>query len=568
MNIKPLPIGGESFEKVIEDNCYYVDKTGMITDLIESRYEVTLFTRPRRFGKTLNMDMLRCFFDSDLDKDYQKSLFKNLDIFSNADICKEYMGKYPVISITLKDVSGEDFSEAKTQIKSVIGKAALRYKYVLDDKALTDEDKDIYKAIIAVNDGEFAMDDSILRNSLMNLTHILEKYYGQKVILLIDEYDVPLDKAHSRNYYDQMSVLIRDILSATLKSNSSIKFSVMTGCLRIAKESIFTGLNNLRVQSISDVGFSKWFGFTDEEVDKMLGYYDLIEKKEVIKEWYDGYRFGNISVYCPWDVINYVQTLRSDIGAMPELYWANTSSNDLLLNMIAKPDEQVKHEIEALLAGESIEKDVHNELTYRDIDESIDNVWSVLYTTGYLTMESRSEDGKYKLKVPNREIYILMKKNIYDFVKREAKDKSDAANRLFRALTEKDTKEAENIFADYLITHISIRDTSVKKEMKENFYHGYLLGLLSAVSKAVVSNRESGEGYADILIKAPEKRVGVVLEIKYAEDENLDKYCDEALTQIRDKNYEQSLIDDGMDTIIRYGVACYKKRCRIKCDSM
>ena len=568
MNIKPLPIGGESFEKVIEDNCYYVDKTGMIADLIESRYEVTLFTRPRRFGKTLNMDMLRCFFDSDLDKDYQKSLFKNLDIFSNADICKEYMGKYPVISITLKDVSGEDFSEAKTQIKSVIGKAALRYKYVLDDKALTDEDKDIYKAIIAVNDGEFAMDDSILRNSLMNLTHILEKYYGQKIILLIDEYDVPLDKAHSRNYYDQMSVLIRDILSATLKSNSSIKFSVMTGCLRIAKESIFTGLNNLRVQSISDVGFSEWFGFTDEEVDKMLGYYDLIEKKEVIKEWYDGYRFGNISVYCPWDVINYVQTLRSDIGAMPELYWANTSSNDLLLNMIAKPDEQVKHEIEALLAGESIEKDVHNELTYRDIDESIDNVWSVLYTTGYLTMESRSEDGKYKLKVPNREIYILMKKNIYDFVKREAKDKSDAANRLFIALTEKDTKEAENIFADYLITHISIRDTSVKKEMKENFYHGYLLGLLSAVSKAVVSNRESGEGYADILIKAPEKRVGVVLEIKYAEDENLDKYCDEALTQIRDKNYEQSLIDDGMDTIIRYGVACYKKRCRIKCDSM
>lgn len=566
MTIKPLPIGGESFEKLIQDNCYYVDKTGMIADLIESRYEVTLFTRPRRFGKSLNLSMLKSFFEDGRDKDVQKSLFKDLEISKHTGICKEYMGKYPVVSITLKDVAGKNFSEAKTQIKSVIGKEALRYKYVLDDKALTDEDKSLYEAIIEVRNGEFTMDDNVLRNSLLNLSHIIEKYYAQKVILLIDEYDVPLDKAHTSGYYEEMSALVRDILSAVLKSNSSIKFSVLTGCLRIAKESIFTGLNNLRVQSISDVGFSEWFGFSDREVSKLLEYYGLEEKKDTIAEWYDGYRFGNIDVYCPWDVINYVQTLRSDINAIPELYWANTSSNDLLLNMISEPDEQIKHEIEELLAGEAIEKDVHAELTYREVDESIDNVWSVLYMTGYLTMVSRSEDGKYKLKIPNREIYILLKRNIYDFVKREAKDKSDAANRLFNAFIEQNAKEAQSIFADYLISHISIRDTSVRKEMKENFYHGYLLGLLSAVSKAVVSNRESGEGYADIIIKAPEKRVGVILEIKYAENENLDQYCDEALEQVRDKNYEQSLIDDGMDTIICYGVACYKKRCKVKCE--
>ncbi|WP_026511989.1 AAA family ATPase [Butyrivibrio sp. LC3010] len=564
MNTKTLPIGVDSFEKLIDGDYYYIDKTGLIAELVESRYEVTLFTRPRRFGKSLNMSMLKSFFNIDQNKEKQKALFKDLKISQYQDICNAYMGQYPVVSITLKDVTGNNISEAKTQIKAVIGKEALRYKFVLDDRAVTDEDKALYRALIEISDGEFVMDDSVLRNSLMNLTHIIEKYYDQKVILLIDEYDVPLDKAHNGGYYDEMASLVRDILSAALKSNDSIKFSVLTGCLRIAKESIFTGLNNLRVQSISDVGFSEWFGFSESEVSEILDYYGIRDKNDIIREWYDGYKFGNMSVYCPWDVINYIQTLRTDKNALPELYWANTSSNDLLLNLISGADDQTKHDIESLLSGDSISKYIHTELTYREINESIDNIWSVLYMTGYLTQVVRMENGQYELKIPNREIYLLLKNNIYDFVKRENKEKSDDAYHLFDALIEGNDKEAERIFSDYLINHISIRDINVKKEMKENFYHGYLLGLLSAVTRAVVSNRESGDGFADILIKAPEKRVGVIIELKYAENEKLDQFCDEALRQIENRDYEQTLYDAGMDTIISYGIACYKKRCRIK----
>ncbi|WP_044916924.1 AAA family ATPase [Butyrivibrio sp. WCE2006] len=564
MNTKTLPIGVDSFEKLIDGDYYYIDKTGLIAELVESRYEVTLFTRPRRFGKSLNMSMLKSFFNIDQNKEKQKALFKDLKISQYQDICNAYMGQYPVVSITLKDVTGNNISEAKTQIKAVIGKEALRYKFVLDDRAVTDEDKALYRALIEISDGEFVMDDSVLRNSLMNLTHIIEKYYDQKVILLIDEYDVPLDKAHNGGYYDEMASLVRDILSAALKSNDSIKFSVLTGCLRIAKESIFTGLNNLRVQSISDVGFSEWFGFSESEVSEILDYYGIRDKNDIIREWYDGYKFGNMSVYCPWDVINYIQTLRTDKNALPELYWANTSSNDLLLNLISGADDQTKHDIESLLSGDSISKYIHTELTYREINESIDNIWSVLYMTGYLTQVVRMENGQYELKIPNREIYLLLKNNIYDFVKRENKEKSDDAYHLFDALIEGNDKEAERIFSDYLINHISIRDINVKKEMKENFYHGYLLGLLSAVTRAVVSNRESGDGFADILIKAPEKRVGVIIELKYAENEKLDQFCDEALRQIENRDYEQALYDAGMDTIISYGIACYKKRCRIK----
>ncbi len=564
MNPKTLPIGVDSFEKLIDGDYYYIDKTELIAELVESRYEVTLFTRPRRFGKSLNMSMLKSFFNIDQNKEKQKALFKDLKISQYQDICNAYMGQYPVVSITLKDVTGNNISEAKTQIKAVIGKEALRYKFVLDDRAVTDEDKALYRALIEISDGEFVMDDSVLRNSLMNLTHIIEKYYDQKVILLIDEYDVPLDKAHNGGYYDEMASLVRDILSAALKSNDSIKFSVLTGCLRIAKESIFTGLNNLRVQSISDVGFSEWFGFSESEVSEILDYYGIRDKNDIIREWYDGYKFGNMSVYCPWDVINYIQTLRTDKNALPELYWANTSSNDLLLNLISGADDQTKHDIESLLSGDSISKNIHTELTYREINESIDNIWSVLYMTGYLTQVVRMENGQYELKIPNREIYLLLKNNIYDFVKRENKEKSDDAYHLFDALLEGNDKEAERIFSDYLINHISIRDINVKKEMKENFYHGYLLGLLSAVTRAVVSNRESGDGFADILIKAPEKRVGVIIELKYAENEKLDQFCDEALRQIENRDYEQTLYDAGMDTIISYGIACYKKRCRIK----
>ncbi|WP_027203349.1 AAA family ATPase [Butyrivibrio fibrisolvens] len=557
---KALPIGVESFEKVIKDNYYYVDKTGLIADLLISRAEVTLFTRPRRFGKSLNMSMLKTFFDLKTDK----NLFEGLKISENKEMCDKYLGKYPVISVTLKDVSGCNIAEAKSQIKTIIGKEALKYSYVLDNNSLSDEEKSMYQAIIEVKNGEFVMDDMVLRNSLMNLTHIIHKHYDRKVILLIDEYDVPLDKAHLGGYYDEMSILIRDILSMVLKSNDSLKLSVLTGCLRIAKESIFTGLNNLRVQSISDVGFSEWFGFTDEEVESLLAYYGFTDKHDIVREWYDGYRFGKSNVYCPWDVINYIQTLRSDTEAMPELYWSNTSSNGLLYDMISGANDQTKHEIELLLSGEEVRKEIHSELTYREISDSVDNIWSVLYMTGYLTMRSRTESGEYELVIPNREIYSLLKSNIYQHLKKEVSERPTEANKLFAAIVNGDVESFERGFSDYLLNHISIRDTNVRREMKENFYHGYLLGILSAVSGAVVSNRESGEGYADIIIKSTEKRVGVILEIKYAENENLDMYCDEALRQIEEKNYSQSLIDDGMDTLIKYGVACYKKRCKVK----
>ncbi|PWT26259.1 AAA family ATPase [Butyrivibrio fibrisolvens] len=557
---KALPIGVESFEKIIKDNYYYVDKTGLIADLLISRAEVTLFTRPRRFGKSLNMSMLKTFFDLKTDK----NLFEGLKISENKDMCDKYLGKYPVISVTLKDVSGCNIAEAKSQIKTIIGKEALKYSYVLDNNSLSDEEKSMYQAIIEVKNGEFVMDDMVLRNSLMNLTHIIHKHYDRKVILLIDEYDVPLDKAHLGGYYDEMSILIRDILSIVLKSNDSLKLSVLTGCLRIAKESIFTGLNNLRVQSISDVGFSEWFGFTDEEVESLLAYYGFTDKHDIVREWYDGYRFGKSNVYCPWDVINYIQTLRSDTEAMPELYWSNTSSNGLLYDMISGANDQTKHEIELLLSGEEVRKEIHSELTYREISDSVDNIWSVLYMTGYLTMRSRTEFGEYELVIPNREIYSLLKSNIYQHLKKEVSERPTEANKLFAAIVNGDVESFERGFSDYLLNHISIRDTNVRREMKENFYHGYLLGILSAVSGAVVSNRESGEGYADIIIKSTEKRVGVILEIKYAENENLDMYCNEALKQIEEKNYSRSLIDDGMDTLIKYGVACYKKRCKVK----
>lgn len=557
---KALPIGVESFEKIIKDNYYYVDKTGLIADLLISRAEVTLFTRPRRFGKSLNMSMLKTFFDLKADK----NLFEGLKISENKDMCDKYLGKYPVISVTLKDVSGCNIAEAKSQIKTIIGKEALKYSYVLDNNSLSDEEKSMYQAIIEVKNGEFVMDDMVLRNSLMNLTHIIHKHYDRKVILLIDEYDVPLDKAHLGGYYDEMSILIRDILSMVLKSNDSLKLSVLTGCLRIAKESIFTGLNNLRVQSISDVGFSEWFGFTDEEVESLLAYYGFTDKHDIVREWYDGYRFGKSNVYCPWDVINYIQTLRSDTEAMPELYWSNTSSNGLLYDMISGANDQTKHEIELLLSGEEVRKEIHSELTYREISDSVDNIWSVLYMTGYLTMRSRTESGEYELVIPNREIYSLLKSNIYQHLKKEVSERPTEANKLFAAIVNGDVESFERGFSDYLLNHISIRDTNVRREMKENFYHGYLLGILSAVSGAVVSNRESGEGYADIIIKSTEKRVGVILEIKYAENENLDMYCNEALRQIEEKNYSRSLIDDGMDTLIKYGVACYKKRCKVK----
>lgn len=559
MTYKALPIGIESFEKIINDNYYYVDKTGLIADLLMNRAEVTLFTRPRRFGKSLNMSMLKSFFEMGT----KSSLFDGLKISESKELCDEYMGKYPVVSITLKDVSGADINEAKSQIKTIIGKEALKYSYVINDKGLTDEEKSLYQAIIKVDNGEFVMDDVVLRNSLMNLTHIIEKYYDQKVVLLIDEYDVPLDKAHIGNYYDEMSSLVRDVLSAALKSNDSLKLAVMTGCLRIAKESIFTGLNNLRVQSVSDVGFSEWFGFSDVEVKALLEAYGFTDKYDVVKEWYDGYQFGKNNVYCPWDVINYVQTLRSDFEALPELYWSNTSGNDLLYNMISDANDQTKHEIEMLLSGKTVEKEIRSELTYRDISDSVDNIWSVLYMTGYLTMKNRMTDGKFELMVPNREIYSLLRNNIYLHLKKEATEKLAEATQMFDAIIEGNPEEVEKNFSNYLISHISIRDTSIKKEMKENFYHGYLLGILSAVSGAVVSNRESGEGFADILIKSTERRIGAVLEIKYAENENLDAYCEEALEQINKKSYEIALIDDGMDTIRKYGIACYKKRCRV-----
>lgn len=555
-----LPVGIENFEEIRRNRFYYVDKTKLIEQLVETGGKVTLFTRPRRFGKTLNMSMLRSFFEMGSDA----SLFDGLYIAENKALCEEYMGKYPVIFLSLKSVEGLNFEDARYRMIELISIEAERFGFLADSEHLSENERERYKAMISLHNGTNAMDEKVLISSLRILSQLLYKHFGKKTVILIDEYDVPLDKAFQNGFYQEMVSLIRGLFGMALKTNDYLQFAVLTGCLRITKESIFTGLNNFKVLSILDSRFDEQFGFTDYEVKKILENYHLESHFEETKEWYDGYHFGKVDIYCPWDVINYVDQLKYDPAAIPQDFWSNSSGNAIVRRLIDKADVSAKNEVERLIAGESIEKDVALELTYDEIDKSIENLWSVLFTTGYLTHTGRTEAGKYRLVIPNREVRNLFVKKIREWFLDVSRNDGKTLEELCNAFVNKDTEKIEQIFGDYLWNTISIRDTAVAKEKKENFYHGILLGLLGyKASWLIKSNAESGTGYSDILVEVPTNRTGIVIELKYAENGDMDAACEDALRQIEEKNYVAKLKQDGMRNFIRYGIACFKKDCRV-----
>jgi len=556
---KKLPIGIDSFEKLRTNDFYYVDKTGFIADLLRDWGEVNLFTRPRRFGKTLNMSMLKCFFEIGTDK----SLFDGLKIAENKELCAEYQGQFPVIFISLKSVDGLTFEAAAAALRTVIGREASRFQFLRDSDKLTKEDREWYESLIHVDKGLFDMEDELLAGSLKNLSQLLAKHYGRKVVILIDEYDVPLDKAFQGGYYDEMVSLIRNLFGNALKTNDSLQFAVLTGCLRISKESIFTGLNNLNVMTVSDPYFCDSFGFTDDDVKELLEYYGLGAYHDAMRDWYDGYQFGNVSIYCPWDVIKYAQILLRDPEAEPENYWANTSGNGIIRRLLQKADQTTRDEVEQLINGESIVKTVRQELTYRDIEDSIDNIWSVLYSTGYLTSRGRLPGKQMKLALPNREVRELFIDLVKDWFREETRADTSRINRFCAAFPKGDVATIQDMLHDYLWDSISVRDTAVRSSMKENFYHGMLLGLLQSQESWIVrSNAETGIGYSDISVATPE-RLGIVIELKYAEDGNLERACAAALAQIEEKKYAEGLRRRGMKKILKYGIAFWEKECMV-----
>lgn len=559
-----LPMGIEDFEEIRTLDFYYVDKTGLIRDLLRNLGKVNLFTRPRRFGKTLNMSMLKYFFEAGSDR----ALFDGLTISGEKELCDEYMGKFPVISITLKEAVGVNFADAKDKLRSIIAREAARFSCLAQSDCLTEMERRQYEALVHVSrEGLYTVPDELMQESLFLLTQFLEKYYDRKVILLIDEYDVPLDKAYRSGYYDEMVDFVRAMFGKALKTNSNLYFAVLTGCLRVSKESIFTGLNNMNVYTVKDVLYNEHFGFTDKEVRQILEYYGFMDQYEAIKEWYDGYTFGDLEVYCPWDVINYCGDLRGGNATEPRNYWVNTSSNDLVRKFIDRAKAATRNEIELLIDGGSVKKEIHQELTYRDLDSTIDNLWSILFTTGYLTQRGEDESGLTELVIPNREIRWIYARQIREWFDEEAARDSHKLADFCRAFVENDVAAIEEGFTSYLRKTISIRDINVRKSRKENFYHGILLGLFAHMDDwRVSSNAESGEGYSDISIEVEDRDIGIIIELKYAENAAFDDACAEALRQIRDRGYEEALIDNGMKTIYRYGIACYKKRCKVVSD--
>ncbi|GLG05327.1 AAA family ATPase [Sellimonas catena] len=559
---KKLPIGIDGFEKIRSNDFYYIDKTMFIKELLQNWGEVNLFTRPRRFGKSLNISMLKSFFEIGNDP----TLFEGLKIAEERELCEKYMGKFPVISISLKSVDGLNFQTALAALKTVIGNEAKGFRFLLESPFLDEKDRISYERLINVDsqsEASYAMSNATLIDSLNTLSRLLKQHYGQNVILLIDEYDVPLDKAFQSGYYDEMVNLIRNLLGNALKTNDSLYFAVLTGCLRISKESIFTGLNNLKIHTISDVRYDEYFGFTDADVDEILRFYGLTSYKDVIREWYDGYRFGKVDVYCPWDVINYCDVLLADPEAEPENYWANTSGNDLVRRLLVRSDQTTRDEIEQLIGGGTIAKTLRQELTCRDVEDSIDNVWSVLYSTGYLTLKERLNGKQVKLALPNREVRELFIDLVKEWFQETTLADSARIHRFCAAFPAEDVSTIQDMLHDYLWDSISVRDTAVRMNRKENFYHGMVLGLLqSQGSWRVQSNDETGTGYSDISISTRE-RTGIVIEIKYANDGNLDGACAEALKQIEDRNYAEGLRRRGMKKIIKYGMAFYKKECMV-----
>ena len=559
MNNMKLPVGIDQFDKLIKSGFYYVDKTRLIEQLLQNWGEVNLFTRPRRFGKTLNMSMLKSFFEIGTDK----TLFDQLYIAANKELCEEYMGQYPVIFLSLKGVDGLNFEEAKSMLKITIRTEAQRHYELKKSEKVSEENRKLFNDILS---GE----DERIEDSLRMLSQILFEHYGKKSIILIDEYDVPLDKAFQHGYYKEMVSLLRGLFGQALKTNEFLQFAVLTGCLRVSKESIFTGLNNFKVLSIADVRFDEQFGFKDEEVRKLLKDYDLEDYFSEAKEWYDGYHFGNADIYCPWDVINYVEHLRYDPEAEPEAFWINSSGNDLVKRFVAKADQTTKDEIEQLIAGDVIEKKIRQDLTYDEIDQSIDNLWSVLFTTGYLTQTGRAERGIYKLMIPNKEVREVFIDQIQQWFDQTVVNDEDRMSSFYQFFAQGKAKDVQDQLTSILAETISILDTKARNEEKENFYHGMMLGLLRNHRNWIVkSNVESGEGFVDILIKPEDPDEGILIELKYSKTfDGLEKACERAMEQVKNRRYDEVLREEGRCHILTYGIAFCKKRCKVVVQKM
>ena len=567
VNTLKLPVGIDDFEKLRKSHFYYVDKTKLIEQLLQNWSEVTLFTRPRRFGKTLNMSMLKSFFEIDTDK----SLFDGLYISHNKELCDEYMGKYPVIFLSLKSVEGLNYDEAFEAFVRIIGKEIVRLSFLADSDRLTQIEKEQYKGLMILKNGKLVFDKDKLVSSLQLLSQLLYKHYGQKTVILIDEYDVPLDKAFQNGYYKEMVSLIRALFGQALKTNEFLQFAVLTGCLRVSKESIFTGLNNFEINSIVDIDHDEQFGFTDDEVRKLLSDYDRIERYPDVKEWYNGYHFGNADIYCPWDVINFAKKLLSDKKVRPSAFWINSSGNDMVKRFIDKADQTTRDELEKLVAGETITKRLRLDLTYDEIDKTIDNLWSVLFTTGYLTKVGEvklpdSESYAYKLVIPNKEVREVFVLQIQEWFKTVVANDNDTMKLLSKAILEKDDAQIQRQLNIVMGRMISVLDTKAPDDMKENFYHGLLLGLLRGSNPGwlIKSNRESGDGFSDILINTEDPDAGIVIEVKYSKEiKELDKACEAAVAQIREKRYDEALKDEGRCDILAYGIAFSRKRCKV-----
>lgn len=561
-----LPVGIESFDEIRKGNFYYIDKTQLIEQLLNQWGKVNLFTRPRRFGKTLNMSMLRYFFETGTDK----SLFDGLYISQNKELCDEYLGKFPVIFISLKDVEGTTFKKANYSLVEIIAKEAKRFSFLIESDKLTSDEKDHYRAITDKKCGQYTMSEMVFPSSLQVLSELLCKHYGQKTIILIDEYDVPLDKAFQNGYYREMVALIRGLLGRALKSNESLQFAVLTGCLRVSKESIFTGLNNFKVLSITDVRFDEQFGFTEDEVKKLLKTYHLDSHMSEAKAWYDGYRFGDVDVYCPWDVMNYVDELKHNSNAEPGSYWINSSSNDLVKRFIDKADKTTRDEIELLLAGEAIEKRVRLELTYDEIDSSIDNVWSVLFTTGYLTQTGKTKRDVYMLKIPNEEVREVFKYQIQEWFDKTVQNDTNGLAPFWKALSDGDAKTVEDSLTRILSQTISVLDPKGSEVEKEQFYHAFLSGMLVGNKNwGILSNKESGMGFADLLVETDDPNCGLIIELKsVSKITQLDDACERAMLQIHDRRYDEYLRNEGRNEIWAYGIAFYKKRCKVVVEKL
>lgn len=554
-----LPVGIESFERMRREDYYYIDKTKLIEQLLNAGGMVSLFTRPRRFGKTLNMSMLRCFFEVGTDP----ALFDDLEISKNRRLCDAYLGKFPVIFISLKDVDGLDFENACGSLRTLLRREVRRLGFLADSRSIPESEKSAFRRFLAEQDTREDMQDS-----LKMLPSLLYQHYGQKAIILIDEYDVPLDKAFQNGYYREMLALLRSMLGAALKTNDALQMAVLTGCLRISRESIFTGLNNFKVLSITDVRFDEQFGFTEAEVGELLQHYHLEGHLEEMKVWYDGYRFGNADVYCPWDVINHVDLLLADPKAKPQSYWINTSGNALVKRFIEKADKTTQKEIERLIAGEGIEKQVHLELTYDEIDSSIENLWSVLFTTGYLTHDGSTQSGCYRLRIPNEEVRDIFRRQIREWFKDVLSRDTEGLKFFWENFAAGNAQAAEAYLNKMLSKTISVLDPKGGKKEKENFYHAFLAGILVGNGEwAVLSNREAGTGFADILIETENPDVGIVVELKsVARLSELDSACEQAMAQIRDREYDSYFREEGRDKILRYGIAFCKKRCRVAAE--